>query len=81
MTVTRKVPKIAGKIPPSVIPWRGARVRNSQLIAPPPLADDVVEEKEENGQNEDQAGPEKEEAQELGNLLSHRSLSWNRRRK
>ena len=34
--VTRNVPKIAGKMPPSVMPRRGAAVRNSQLIAPAP---------------------------------------------
>ncbi len=37
MIVTRNVPKMAGKMPPSVMPLRGAWVRNSQVIAPWPL--------------------------------------------
>ncbi len=69
MRVTRKVPKMAGKIPPWVIPFRGAWVRNSQLIARPAFSPDVIEEKEKDGQDEVEAGPEGEEADELGDLL------------
>lgn len=37
ITVTINVPTIAGKIPPSVIPFLGIVVRNSQEIFPAPL--------------------------------------------
>ena len=42
--VTKKVPKMAGKMPPSVMPRRGAWETNSQLKVAAPFASYVIEE-------------------------------------
>ena len=36
-SISRRVPTIAGKIPPAVMPSEGALERKSQLITPAPL--------------------------------------------
>ncbi len=79
MTVTRNVPKMAGKMPPSVMPLRGAWRQELPGDRPAALRADVVEEEDEDGQDEAHGQPQGQEAGGLGDPLPgglfHRSLS------